>query len=104
MRGISEAAIRRARPVLRVVSRLKAWPTEVGDFVMLVTGCGRFLDHESVHLGGQIIIRLRSHAAIDLIVKRRSFVDVEQIKREMFRAQLQRLFEISFPAIDGLPW
>ena len=46
----------------------------------------RALQHHPIHLGGQIVIRLRFGPASDLIRKRSSLVYFQNIEREMLRS------------------
>src|SRR5260370_39136129 len=104
MRRTTKAVIWFADPVFRVVPRFKSRQAEIRNLVMLIAVSAYFVDHESIHLGGEIVVRFRPHAALDLISQRRAFVHVEQVERKMFRPPLQSFIKISLPAAKRLSW
>ena len=71
---------------------------------MLITCGANFIQHQLVHLPGQIIIGLGPHAATNLIGERRAFMRVQQIKRQVVGPQFQSFVEISLPARQRLIW
>src|SRR5258708_36338398 len=97
MRRTTETIVRRAIPVLRVVTRLKSRQAEIRDLVMFVAGCAYLSDHRPVHFACEIVIRSWPHPATNLLGERRAFMNVQQIKRQVIGSQLQSQIEISFP-------
>src|SRR5438067_2593989 len=102
MRRTAKTKARRAVPVLRIMPRLKSGQTEIRNLIMPVAGRADLLNHYPVHFGGEIIIGPGPHPAMNLIGKRRAFMNVKQVKRQMLGSQIQSQIEISFPTCERL--
>src|SRR5690242_10795228 len=98
----AKSVIRFGAPILDVVSRMKTGPAEIRDLVVLVTGVSGVVQHPSVHHAGEIVVGNRLQAAPDMFGQRRARMHLQQIERQMFGTQSEKLLDIPLPACERL--
>ena len=69
---------------------------------MPVTRRGGLREHPFVHHTREIFIRLRLNSASNVVRERRPLMDFEQIKGKMLGRELERLLDVSLPAVECL--
>src|SRR5205814_3458826 len=93
MRDKTETKILAAPPVAKIVATLFACPREVADLVLTQSCFFESRECARVEPRDEIVFRNLNTAAHDLRVQRRSFFQIEHVKRKMSRLQRERLLE-----------
>src|SRR5687767_8790810 len=69
---------------------------------MLVSGCGRRLEHYLVHLSRKLFIGNRLDTTTNMVGERRSLMHLQKVERKMFGTKRKCFIEIAMPSIQCL--
>ena len=97
----ADAEIWAVAPVGEIVLGMVTGFAPVGDFIVLISSGLEPVHRHLVHRGRQIVIRPRRGTRADVSVKRRAFLNLQPVEREVFGLERNRPIECQFPIGSG---